>query len=56
MDPRTRFILYQMLNRGLLTEINGCVSTGKEVTTVNVKFIARPMCITLEAQRELNLQ
>ena len=32
MDPRTRFILYQMLNRGLLTEINGCVSTGKEVT------------------------
>lgn len=31
MDPRTRFILYQMLNRGLLTEMNGCVSTGKEV-------------------------
>lgn len=31
MDPRTRFILYQFLNRGLFTEINGCISTGKEV-------------------------
>lgn len=31
MDPRTRFILYQMLNRGLFTEMNGCISTGKEV-------------------------
>lgn len=31
MDPRTRFILYQMLNRGQLREMNGCISTGKEV-------------------------
>ncbi|KAK8804995.1 atypical RIO protein kinase [Blastocystis sp. subtype 4] len=30
MDPRTRFILYQMLNRGQLREMNGCISTGKE--------------------------
>ena len=30
MDPRTRFILYQMLNRGQLKEMNGCISTGKE--------------------------
>ena len=33
MDPRTRFILYQLLNRGILEEINGCVSTGKEVAS-----------------------
>ena len=30
MDPRTRLILYKLVNSGLLKEINGCVSTGKE--------------------------
>jgi RIO kinase 1 len=31
LDPRTRIILFKMIGRGLLYEINGCVSTGKEV-------------------------
>ena len=30
MDPRTRMILFKMLNRGFISEINGCISTGKE--------------------------
>jgi RIO kinase 1 len=30
MDPRTRMILFKILNRGLIAEINGCISTGKE--------------------------
>lgn len=30
MDPRTRMILFKMLNRGLISEVNGCISTGKE--------------------------
>lgn len=30
LDPRTRMVLFKMLNRGVFTEINGCVSTGKE--------------------------
>lgn len=30
MDPRTRMILFKILNRGAITEINGCISTGKE--------------------------
>lgn len=30
IDPRTRMVLFKMLNRGLFAEINGCVSTGKE--------------------------
>ncbi|XP_055855961.1 serine/threonine-protein kinase RIO1 [Episyrphus balteatus] len=30
MDPRTRMILFKLLNRGLINEINGCISTGKE--------------------------
>jgi len=30
MDPRTRLILFKMLNRGVFDTINGCISTGKE--------------------------
>ena len=31
LDPRTRIILFKMIGRGLIYEVNGCVSTGKEV-------------------------
>ncbi|KAK5643553.1 hypothetical protein RI129_007398 [Pyrocoelia pectoralis] len=30
MDPRTRMILFKLLSRNMITEINGCISTGKE--------------------------
>ncbi|XP_015590814.1 serine/threonine-protein kinase RIO1 [Cephus cinctus] len=30
MDPRTRMILFKLLNQGIIAEINGCISTGKE--------------------------
>lgn len=30
MDPRTRTMLFKMINRRLFAEVNGCVSTGKE--------------------------
>ena len=30
MDPRTRMILFKLLNQGFISEINGCISTGKE--------------------------
>ncbi|TDH06428.1 hypothetical protein EPR50_G00133150 [Perca flavescens] len=30
LDPRTRMILFKMLSRGVICEINGCISTGKE--------------------------
>jgi len=30
LDPRTRMILFKLINRGLVDEINGCISTGKE--------------------------
>lgn len=32
LDPRTRIILFKMIGRGLIQEINGCISTGKEVS------------------------
>ena len=30
MDPRTRLMLFKLLNSGFLSEIDGCLSTGKE--------------------------
>jgi len=30
LDPRTRLILFKLLNSGYLSEIDGCLSTGKE--------------------------
>ncbi|XP_043921346.1 serine/threonine-protein kinase RIO1 [Protopterus annectens] len=30
LDPRTRMILFKMLSRGVISEIHGCISTGKE--------------------------
>ena len=28
LDPRTKMILFKLLNKGIITEINGCISTG----------------------------
>lgn len=39
MDPRTRLILFKLLNSGFIQEINGCISTGKEA---NVYYAVRP--------------
>ena len=30
MDPRTRMILFKLLNRGFVSSVDGCISTGKE--------------------------
>ncbi|MCL7040014.1 hypothetical protein MKW94_004958 [Papaver nudicaule] len=30
IDPRTRMVLFKMLNRAIFDDINGCISTGKE--------------------------
>lgn len=30
MDPRTRIMLFKLLNSGFLSDIDGCLSTGKE--------------------------
>ncbi|KAL2610114.1 hypothetical protein R1flu_028687 [Riccia fluitans] len=30
LDPRTRMVLFKMLNRGIFQDIQGCISTGKE--------------------------
>uniref|UniRef100_A0AAY5KFD3 Serine/threonine-protein kinase RIO3 n=1 Tax=Esox lucius TaxID=8010 RepID=A0AAY5KFD3_ESOLU len=30
VDPKTRLLMYKMVNAGVLENINGCISTGKE--------------------------
>ena len=30
MDPRTRLLLYKMVNNGTLESVSGAISTGKE--------------------------
>jgi RIO kinase 1 len=40
LDPRTRMILLQMINRGVVSEINGCLSTGKEANVYGAVSIS----------------
>lgn len=37
LDPRTRMILFKMINRGIVYEINGCISTGKEANVYHAQ-------------------
>lgn len=30
LDEKTRLMLFKMVDRGILAEVNGCISTGKE--------------------------
>ncbi|KIN07493.1 hypothetical protein OIDMADRAFT_22372 [Oidiodendron maius Zn] len=40
LDPRTRMILLQMINRGIVSEVNGCLSTGKEANVYGALSIS----------------
>jgi len=42
LDPRTRLILFKMIGRKLIHEVNGCISTGKEV--MKLLAAACPFC------------
>uniref|UniRef100_A0A1E1X4L5 Serine/threonine-protein kinase RIO1 n=1 Tax=Amblyomma aureolatum TaxID=187763 RepID=A0A1E1X4L5_9ACAR len=42
LDPRTRIILFKLLNRGLVEQINGCVSTGKEANVYHATADGAP--------------
>lgn len=39
LDPRTRMLLLQMINRGIVSEINGVISTGKEANVYHALAI-----------------
>ncbi|KAG7088404.1 hypothetical protein E1B28_012401 [Marasmius oreades] len=37
LDPRTRLILFKMIGRGLVHDVNGCISTGKEANVYHAR-------------------
>lgn len=46
LDPRTRMILLQMINRNIVSEVNGCLSTGKEANVYHA--LSMPRDVELE--------
>lgn len=40
LDPRTRMILLQMINRNIVAEVNGCISTGKEANVYHATALS----------------
>ncbi|MCJ1427550.1 protein kinase rio1 [Sticta canariensis] len=43
LDPRTRMILLQMINRNIISEVNGCLSTGKEANVYHALSIPQDL-------------
>ena len=41
LDPRTRMILLQMINRNIISEVNGCLSTGKEANVYHASTMSQ---------------
>ncbi|KAF2418027.1 RIO1-domain-containing protein [Tothia fuscella] len=42
LDPKTRMLLLQMINRNIVSEINGCISTGKEANVYHAVTYPEP--------------
>eukprot|EP01135_Chromosphaera_perkinsii_P008937 Nk52_evm47s1524 gene=Nk52_evmTU47s1524 len=37
LDPKTRLILFKMINKGVFYQVNGCISTGKEANVYHAE-------------------
>lgn len=55
LDPRTRLILFKMLNTGLLETLDGCLSTGKEANVYYAKAGKLPQ-LQQQQQQQQQLQ
>lgn len=49
LDQRTRMILYQMINRGVVGEVHGAISTGKEANVYGAVAFADDLSTTHRA-------
>ncbi|VDI38889.1 RIO kinase 1 [Mytilus galloprovincialis] len=45
MDKRTRLILFKFLSKGIISEINGCISTGKEANVYHATGADQDMAV-----------
>ena len=50
LDERTRIVLLQMINRNVVAEVNGCISTGKEANVYHA------ISLPEEAEKPTSLQ
>jgi len=51
LDPRTRMILLQLINRGIVSEINGVISTGKEANVYHAIHTPPPPSSTSSSEQ-----
>jgi RIO kinase 1 len=49
IDPKTRILLFKLINNGFISEIFGCMSTGKEA---NVYHASRTLPASEESSKE----
>lgn len=49
LDARTRLVLVKMINRGLIRKVEGCVSTGKEVSAKVPQLMARASSLLISS-------
>ena len=47
LDPRTRVILMKLLNSKIISEINGCLSTGKEANVYHASSPTKEYAIKI---------
>ena len=55
LDPRTRMILLQMINRNIVSEVNGVISTGKEANVYHAMSSATDDEGQLEVHRAIKV-
>lgn len=54
LDPRTRLILFKLISRGFLEQIDGCLSTGKEANVYYAKAGKAGVAAALETLLKAN--
>jgi RIO kinase 1 len=54
LDPRTRLILFKLISRGFLEQIDGCLSTGKEANVYYAKAGKAGVSAALETTSKVN--
>ncbi|CAB3407463.1 unnamed protein product [Caenorhabditis bovis] len=47
LDPRTRLVLFRLLQRGTLASIDGCISTGKEANVYHASGVGGDMAVKI---------
>uniref|UniRef100_A0A8R1HLA7 non-specific serine/threonine protein kinase n=1 Tax=Caenorhabditis japonica TaxID=281687 RepID=A0A8R1HLA7_CAEJA len=47
LDPRTRLVLFRLLQRGTLLNIDGCISTGKEANVYHATGVENDLAVKI---------